>query len=119
MASKQTKETRVKTATTRITKLYASLPSNQLSLYKSMIQNAAFIEVSLEDLQKQIDQEGFTESYQNGERQCGSKMSSAIQAYNATLKNYTTVMKQLVAALPPEEKKQATVLTSLMQKKGA
>lgn len=75
------------------------------------------MEVTLQDLQEQIKEDGCTETYQNGERQSGSKMSSAIQAYNSTIKNYSACMKLLALHLPKEEKKAATVLSALMSEK--
>lgn len=114
-----TKAKRIKTAEMRIKKLYASLPDNQKKLYSALFENAAFMEITLSDLQEQINQEGCVETYNNGEHQSGSKQSAAVQAYNNTMKSYLSVMKQLSASLPAEVKKQTSVLADLMKQKAA
>ena len=69
-----------------------------------LLQNAAFMAITLEDLQETINAEGATDEYQNGANQRGIKQSATLQSYNALIKNYTTVIKTLSSILPPEEK---------------
>lgn len=70
-----------------------------------LLQNAAFMKVTLEDLQEVINANGVTEEYQNGANQKGVKQSAALQSYNSLIKNYGNVIKMLSNLLPPEEKK--------------
>ena len=69
-----------------------------------ILQNAAFMRVTLEDLQQLILEEGVVDEYQNGENQHGKKQSAALQSYNALVKNYAAVSKTLTQMLPPERK---------------
>ena len=70
-----------------------------------LIQNAAFLKVTLEDLQTEINSQGCVDTYQNGTAQSGKKASAEISAYNTSLKNYTTIIEKLDKMLPPEQKK--------------
>lgn len=69
-----------------------------------LLQNAAFMKVTLEDLQEKINAEGVTDEYQNGANQKGIKQSATLQSYNSLIKNYASVMKSLSQLLPPEKK---------------
>lgn len=66
----------------RLKHIYAGLPDNKYSLLLPLMQNAAFMRVTLEELQSDRDQ---------------------IRAYNATLKNYNMVIKHLEESLPGTE----------------
>ena len=65
-----------------------------------LVEQAAFMRITLEDLQKQINEEGCVEEYQNGKNQQGFKTTAALQAYNSTVKNYAAVCERLDRILP-------------------
>ena len=67
---------------------------------EKLIENAAFMAVSLTDLQRIINEKGYTEEYQNGENQFGTKKSSEVDIYNTMVKNFNATMKQLIDMLP-------------------
>jgi len=96
-----TKENRIKAEAKRMKQFYASLPANKLELCTPLIENAAFMKVTLEDLQDLINSSGVTDEYQNGENQYGRKISADIQAYNSMMKVYTAVIDRLGKMLPP------------------
>lgn len=87
--------------------LYANIPSNKKKIVMPLIENASFMEVELEDLQKIISAEGTIDEYQNGEKQKGKKISANMQTYNNLLKSYNTVNARLEALLPEEKKAQS------------
>lgn len=89
------KEQRVLEEYNRLMDLFSKAPDGQLRLALPLIQNAAFMKVTLEDLQAAINADGVTEVYQNGANQRGMKQSATLQGYNALIKNYATVQKQL------------------------
>lgn len=68
----------------------------------SLIDEAAFMAGSLYELRQIIDEKGYTEEYQNGQFQKGTKKTSEIEIYNTMIKNYMTCMKQLTDLLPKE-----------------
>lgn len=99
------KEKRIKEELERIKKRFEKVDGNQKAIVSPLLQNAAFMKVTLEDLQEKINTEGVTEVYQNGANQKGIKQSATLQSYNSLIKNYASVIKSLSQLLPPEEKK--------------
>ena len=65
------------------------------------MKRAAFIRVSIEELEEQINRDGWTEEYQNGTAQRGVKRSAAADAHIALTKNLTAITKQLLDIVPP------------------
>lgn len=101
MATDQQK--RIKKETKRLKEIYKSLPDNKYAIAIPLIENAAFMRVTLEDLQIEINNAGSVEDYKHGEGQYGKKESSALKAYNNVIKNYNAVNKRLEDMLPAEE----------------
>lgn len=97
------RETRIKREYKRLLEIYSELPQKQLELLDGLIQNAAFMKVSLDDMQVAINKDGAVEEYKNGREQYGNKASANISAYNAMIKNYNAVMKELDKKVPPEK----------------
>jgi replicative DNA helicase len=71
-----------------------------------LIENAAFLRVSLTELQMEIQEKGYVEEYQNGENQYGTKESCYVRAYNNLVKSYNTTMKQLMDFAPDADVKE-------------
>lgn len=105
MPEAKTKEKRIKKEYRRIAKLYEDLAPDERALAEPLLQNSAFMKITLEDLQAAINANGAIDEYQNGENQRGTKASAELNAYNATMKSYINVQRQLTAMLP---KKSAT-----------
>lgn len=101
------KEKRIFSELTRISVYFDSLDENQRAVIAPLIQNAAFMKITLEDLQRIINDEGVIDTYQNGANQRGTKQSAALQSYNALVKNYAAVIKSLFSFLPPAERQAA------------
>lgn len=89
----------------KLKRLYAELPENKLKLVTPVIQNAAFMKVTLEDLQYEINEEGYTDDYRNGNEQSGRKASAKLQAYTSLMKQYTVVIDRLQKMLPEQKTK--------------
>ena len=98
------KEKRISQEFERISQLFSEVAENQKSIVTPLLQNAAFMKATLEDLQAIINAEGVTEAYQNGANQSGIKQSASLQSYNALIKNYASVIKTLSGILPPERR---------------
>lgn len=99
-----TKDTRIESEFNRLAALYKELPSEQMELMQPLIQNAAFMRITLEDLQEQVKKDGPVETYTNGANQSGRKQSSALQAYDRIIRDYTAVMKTLAEKVPAKKK---------------
>lgn len=76
-----------------------------MEIVRKLLSKFAFMEVTLEDLQKDINQNGCHDEYKNGANQYGKKAAADLQAYNALIKNYNVVSERLEKMLPPEKKR--------------
>lgn len=100
--TEKSKEQRVKAEIRKLKSLAAGLSENKLAVALPLVEQAAFMRVTLDDLQKQINEEGCVEEYQNGKNQQGFKTTAALQAYNSTVKNYAAVCERLDRILPQQ-----------------
>lgn len=113
MGRTKTKENRIKDEAKRLTDLFADADENKLATALPLIQRAAFMTVHLEDLEEEINREGWTEEYRNGQAQSGKKKSAAADAHISLTKNLTAITKQLLELVPQAQKK--TKLEELMR----
>lgn len=95
-----TKDQRILVEYDRMKGLFSAMPENELDFCDPLLQNAAFMKVTLEDLQCQINENGVTDQYQNGANQSGTKASADLQAYNSLAKVYNALMDKLSGKLP-------------------
>ena len=109
MATKKelTKEQKIKKEIARLKRVFKDLDKNKLQTVESLIKNAAFMAVSLEELQEIINAEGYVVEYQNGENQKGTTQSDAVKTHIAMTKNHAAIIKQLTDLVPPEKKKES------------
>lgn len=98
------KEKKIEDELNRISVFFEEVDTNKRSVISPLLQNAAFMKVTLEELQEIINAEGVTDHYQNGANQYGIKQSATLQSYNALIKNYASVVKTLAQMLPPEKR---------------
>ena len=97
--------------TTRITKekdrlleIFKDLEPNKLKTCQALIDRAAFITISLEDLEEELNKTGWVEVYQNGENQFGMKKAAAADVHISLTKNLNAIVKQLLDLVPPAQK---------------
>ncbi len=107
-----TKEQRIAKEKRRLLKIFKDLEPNKLNTCKALINRAAFITVSLEDLEEQLNVTGWVETYQNGENQSGMKKAAAADVHISLTKNLNAIIKQLLELVPPAQKK--SKLTEMM-----
>jgi hypothetical protein len=103
MTSKElSKDDRIRKEFNRLKRIFKTLPKDQLTSVQSLMKNAAFMAVTLEDLQQAINENGVISEYKNGENQFGTKKSPEVDVYNTMIKNYSSVVKQLCDFLPDQ-----------------
>ena len=107
----------VKKETNKLKKIYKDIDESKKKNVEKLIDNAAWMAVSLEELRAQIDIEGYEESYQNGTNQSGKKESTAIKNYNVMVKNYNSTVKLLLDQLPQQEQATGDKLAQFLLKK--
>lgn len=99
-----TKEERIKQEYNRLRRIFSKLDKNMKTTVDSLLRNAAFMSVSLDELQEEINREGYVVEYQNGANQSGTKQSDAVKTHIAMTKNHAAIIRQLCELVPPEEK---------------
>ena len=102
--AKMKKETRILREKDRLSEIFKDLEPNKLSTCQALIARAAFITVSLEDLEVQLNETGWVEFYQNGENQSGLKKAAAADVHISLTKNLNAIVKQLLDLVPPAQK---------------
>lgn len=112
--AKPKKTTRVKREKDRLGEIFKDLEPNKLSTCQALIDRAAFITISLEDLEEQLNVTGWVEEYQNGENQYGMKKSAAADVHISLTKNLNAIVKQLLELVPPAQKESR--LAAMMNK---
>jgi hypothetical protein len=112
--AKSTVNTRIKREKKRLLAIFDGLDPNKLDTCRALIDRAAFITISLQDLEEQLNETGWVETYQNGESQYGVKKAAAADVHISLTKNLNAIMKQLLDLVPPAQKK--SKLTELMGK---
>jgi TolA-binding protein len=103
------KDKRVNEEINRLTQILIDLDADEKKLQaaESLIENAAFMSVTLQDLRDKINREGCVSKYQNGENQWGTKQSPEVKTYNQMLKNHMSITKQLTDLLPSGNQEKA------------
>ena len=102
--AKPKKTTRIKREKDRLEEIFQGLEKNKLDTCAALIDRAAFITISLEDLEEELNETGWVETYQNGESQFGMKKSAAADVHISLTKNVNAIMKQLLDLVPPAQK---------------
>ena len=97
---KQEKEKLIKKEEARLKKAYSEIDDKKKAIVEKQIHNAAFLHVSMAELQDIINEEGYVDHYQNGANQFGTKVSPNVQILDGYQKQYTQVVKQLLDLMP-------------------
>jgi hypothetical protein len=102
-----TKDEIIKAEKTKLNGIYSKLEAKTKKSVSSLVDEASFMAASLYELREIINEKGYTEEYQNGENQKGTKKCSEVEIYIQLSKNYMSIIKQLTDLLPkgkpPEE----------------
>ena len=105
MPKRTEKEKQIAKEERRLKKIFADMDKNKLEAVQALIARAAFITVSLQDLEKELSDSGWTEVYQNGQSQSGLKKSAAADVHISLTKNLNAIMKQLLDLVPTAQRK--------------
>ncbi|WP_110955744.1 hypothetical protein [Anaerosinus massiliensis] len=89
----------------RLNSIFTKIDVKAKKAVQSLIENAAFMAVTLQDLQRDINEKGAVSEYKNGENQWGTKKSPEVEIYNTMVKNHAAIIKQLTELLPRKDPK--------------
>lgn len=93
--------TRIKRENARLRERYKNLPEDSLEILDGLIDRAAFLRPTLEDMEKDIMTNGLTEDFSQGGAPAYKRERPIVRQYNSLLKNYQIIIKQLDDIQPP------------------
>lgn len=94
------KEEWIKKEEDRLNEIFKDIDEKKKKTVQSLISSAAFMAISIKELEGIINVKGYTEEYQNGANQRGIKKCSEVEIYNIMIKNHMNCIKQLTDLLP-------------------
>lgn len=100
----------------KLKRIFRDLDKDRQLVAEKLCRKAAFMDVTLDEMQIQITQEGYVIEAVNGNGFKVQMDHPAMKTYNAMIKNYTSVMKQL-AELLPEGSEEASEIIAFMRGK--
>lgn len=101
------KEKQIKKEIRKLRRLFKHLPADKRKAAEGLIQEAAFMKVTLEETRYIIDHEGVIENFEQGAQRF-KREHPATKVYNTMINRYSNVCKQLFDMIPdPETSKTA------------
>jgi hypothetical protein len=88
--------------------IFAEVSADKMKIVGPTIVRLAKMEQYLVSLEDEIDKVGFTEVYQNGANQSGTKESTASRSYSTVVKNYNALVRTLLTLLPEDSQQEAS-----------
>lgn len=103
----KTKAERIKAEERRLTKICGELKNEKkMKAAQGLVQRAAYMRVTLEDCEKDIIENGLTESFSQGNQEPYDRKRPIADLYSSLNTSYQKIIKQLTDLLPTEEKKE-------------
>lgn len=90
---------RQKKEQSRLKKIYKNMPPETLKTVEKLIERAAYMLVSLEDMEARMNEDGLIVTMPQGNYDI-ERAHPLLQPYNAMVKNYNATIKQLSEAAP-------------------
>lgn len=98
--TEKTKEERIAVELRKFKGFCRNLGRDRKNIAVKLCQKAAFMEVTLEDLQRRINDEGAIIEGKNGNGFIVKLENPAQKSYNAMIKNYNAIIKTLADMMP-------------------
>lgn len=95
---------KIKKEVKRLNKSLTNLDNKRKITLKKLIEEIAFLSVTLEETRQIIIRDGIIEKYQNGANQHGVKRSAAVDVYDRFITSYSKIIDQINKALPDDSK---------------
>ena len=91
---------KIKREQKRLEQIFQNIETSKKKTIEKLIEDAAFMAVTLEETRQIISRDGVIEADQNGENQKGIKKSSAVEVYDKMVNTYSRIVKQLCDLIP-------------------
>ncbi|MCI8838146.1 MAG: hypothetical protein HFG74_08805 [Hungatella sp.] len=112
------KEKRIKREENRLKKIFREVEENRKRTVEGLIKRAAFMRVSLEEFEQDLNENGFTEQFQQGEKQDPyDRKRPVADLYNTMNTSYQKIIKQLTDLLPEGKGEEDELLEFLSGKR--
>ncbi len=99
-----TKQERINKEEIRLREIYKEIKEENKSIIDGIIQRAAYMRVTLEDYEKDLDSGGYVEMFtQSANTPPYERERPVARLYSTMNKNYQTIIKQLGDLLPKEQ----------------
>lgn len=102
-----TKAERIIKEERRLKRNYKEIQKDKLAVADGLIRRAAFMRASLEDMEVDLDANGFVEMFRQGDQEPYERERPVARQYQQMNKNYQSIIKQLTDLLPKEVAKKA------------
>ena len=98
-----TKAERISNEDKRLRKIYKDLKKDKIATVDGLIRRAAYMRITLEDMEIDLDTNGFVELFSQSEKtEPYERERPVARLYNTMNKNYQSIIKQLSDLLPKE-----------------
>jgi len=98
------KDKLIKKEMRKLNKFFKNVPKDKQEMIQGLKEQAAFMYATLMELQEIINDEGPVELFEQGKQRL-LREHPASKTYNTMIKNYSSVIKQLIDMLPKEDAK--------------
>lgn len=98
------RQERIRKEIRRLKRQFTKIDTKKKNLVDGVIGDAAFLWVTMQELQEKINRDGTEVEYKNGENQYGTKQSPDVQTYLQMSQKHTAAIKLLKDCMPPTEK---------------
>lgn len=87
----------------RLRSIYKEMKKDNKSIIEGLIQRAAYMRITLEDYEKDLDDNGYIEMFSQSEKtEPYERERPVARLYNTMNKNYQSIIKQLSDLLPKD-----------------
>lgn len=108
MFGKIEKEKLIKAEESRLKRIYKKIGDDKLKIAIGAIQRAAFLRISLQELEEDINEHGYTEKFQQGNQEPYDRKRPNAETYKSFYDSYLKTIKQLTDLLPKADPKPET-----------
>lgn len=100
---KKAKEARIADEKERLTTLMDGVPNSSAEVVKGLIERVSFMNVTLSELEEDINKNGSIELFKNGSQEF-YKESASVKTYNTMINRYTAAVKELLRLVVENDK---------------
>jgi|SRR5699024_8390966 len=102
MVEKTDKDKRIRKETNRLNRIFEEFPQTQKDIANGLVEEVAFMRITLEDLKVEININGIIDVMPQGDYSI-TRESPAVKTYNTMVQRYNTVCKELFNLIPKQE----------------